>query len=55
MVTQQAVRLGKSAVRPLQHLGQQSTAIQNLFLREIESLRRLSSGALREKYREVFG
>jgi hypothetical protein len=24
-------------------------------LREIESLRRLSSGALREKYREVFG
>jgi len=33
MVTQQAVRLGKSAVRPLQHLGQQSTAIQNLFLK----------------------
>jgi len=33
MVTQQAVRLGKSVVSPLQHLGQQSTAIQNLFLK----------------------
>src|ERR1039457_3722547 len=33
MVTQQAVRLGKSAVRPLQHLGQQSSAIQNLFFK----------------------
>jgi len=33
MVTQQAVRPGKCAVRPLQHLGQQSAAIQNLFLK----------------------
>src|ERR1019366_7217895 len=33
MVTQQTVRLGKSAVRPLQHLGRQSADIQNLFLK----------------------
>jgi hypothetical protein len=33
MVTQQAVRLGESAVRPLKHLGPQSADIQNLFLK----------------------
>ena len=33
MVTQQAVRLGKSAVHTLQHLGRLSAAIQNFFLK----------------------
>jgi hypothetical protein len=33
MVTQQAVRQGEFAVRPRQHLGQLSAAIQDLFLK----------------------
>ena len=33
MVTQQAVRPGKTAVRPLHHRRQQPFAIQNLFLK----------------------